>query len=114
MKKRLCQISNVINNGSQAYAFAADTETGETIFIRSSFIAANDINQDDVGSNFYCYAEVQGEDTTKGPVLFTFLRWEGEDDERAEIKRLTEQLDAANSQLEQVRAIINTDAANDD
>ena len=114
MKKRLCQISNVIDNGSQAYAFATDTETGETIFIRSGFISANDINQDDVGENFYCYAKAQGEDTTKGPVLFTFLGWEGDDDERAEIKRLTEQLDAANGRLEQVRAIINTDVANDD
>jgi hypothetical protein len=107
MKKRLCQISNVINNGSQSYAFATDTETGQTIFIRGSFIEANDINSSDVGANFYCYAEAQGKDTTKGPVLFTFLKWEGEDDQADEIKRLTEQLDAANSQLDKVRAIIN-------
>lgn len=114
MKKRLCQISNVIKNGSQAYAFAADTETGETIFIRSSFIAANEISQDDVGENFYCYAEKQGKDTTKGPVLFTFIGWESEDDQADEIKRLKEQLDAANKQLDQVRAIINdTVAAHD-
>ena len=114
MKKRLCQISNVINNGSQAYAFARDTETGETIFIRSSFIEVNDINSSDVGANFYCYAEAQGKDTTKGPVLSTFLKWEGEDDQADEIKRLTKQLDAANSRLDQVRAIINAAGASND
>jgi len=114
MKKRLCQISNVINNGSQIYAFAADTQTGETIFIRGSFVETNEITPDDVGENFYCYAEVQGKDTTKGPVLFTFLGWEGDDDRADEIKRLKEQIAAANKLLDQVRAIINDTVASND
>lgn len=106
MRKRLCQINNVVKNDGQVFGFAKDTETGETVFIRKEFIEAQDIRQEsDVGQNFYCYAEKKGPDDEKGPVLTTFLGWQ-DDDESAEVARLRDQLNEARQELETLRSAI--------
>jgi hypothetical protein len=98
MRKRLCQINNVVKNDGQVYGFSTDTETGETVFIRQQYIEANDIRPADVGLNFFCYAHKKGPDDEKGPVLITFLGWQ-DDDESAEVARLRDQLDKALKEL---------------
>lgn len=106
MRKRLCQINNVVKNQGQVFGFATDTETGETVFIRKEFIESQDITQEnDVGQNFYCYAHKKGNDDGKGPVLITFLGWE-DDDESAEVARLRKQLNDALQELETLRSAI--------
>ena len=105
MRKRLCQINNVVKNDGQVFGFATDTETGETVFIRQQYIEANDISPADVGLNFFCYAHKKGPDDEKGPVLITFLGWQ-DDDESAEVARLREQLKEARQELETLRSAI--------
>ena len=106
MRKRLCQISNIVKYiDGQVYGFATDTETAETVFIRSPFIEANGITEADVGENFYCYAHKKGNDDSKGPVLITFLGWQ-DDDESAEVARLREQLNKTRQELETLRSAI--------
>lgn len=105
MRKRLCQINNVVKNDDQVFGFATDTETGETVFIRQQYIEANEIEQGDVGQNFYCYAHKKGPDDEKGPVLITFLGWQ-DDDESAEVARLRDQLNEARQKLETFRSAI--------
>ena len=107
MKKRLCQINNVVKNDGLVFGFATDTETGETVFIRQQYIEANDISPADVGLNFHCYAQKKNPNDDRGPVLTTFLGWQDDPDQSDEIARLRDQLNAANRQLDQVRAIIN-------
>ena len=105
MRKRLCQINNVVKNSDQVFGFATDTETGETVFIRSPFIEANDITPDDVGLNFFCYAHKKQPHDDKGPVMITFLGWQ-DDDESAEVARLREQLNTTRQELETLRSAI--------
>ena len=106
MRKRLCQISNVVKNDGQVFGFATDTETAETVFIRQQYIESNDISHDDVGLNFFCYAHKKGPDDEKGPVLITFLGWQDDHDESAEVARLREQLNEARQELETLRSAI--------
>ena len=98
MRKRLCQINNVVKNDGELYGFATDTETGETVFIRKEFIEAQEIEKDDVGFNFFCYAQKIDPDDDKGPVLTTFLGWQ-DDDQSEEIASLRDQLDKALKEL---------------
>lgn len=106
MRKRLCQINNVVKNDGQVFGFATDTETGETVFIRQQYIEANEIEQDDVGQNFYCYAHKKGPDDEKGPVLITFLGWQDDPGVCEEIASLRDQLKASRKELAAFKSAI--------
>lgn len=106
MRKRLCQISNIVNNGDQVFGFATDTQTAETVFIRTPFIEANDITANDVGENFFCYAQKKTPDDEKGPIMITFLGWQDEPNDGDEIDSLREQLDATRKELASLKSAI--------